>query len=296
MDADNGGVAAPPGHDHPSTRPAGDTTGAASARQSGQRSARHPDAYRRCPHADALPGRRYVCADCQRRRRTEARRARRPPRYCGCGSPRPLRPGRRVCAACRKAGRRRWTETQKARRRAALRRCGCGAPLARRRRICPNCQRERRREYRRQWLARPGNRAKQNAARRRWDQRHPEYRYQWAARHYADPAKRQALLESQRMAQRLLRERRGEELRPIPEERYPGANPKWRLEDPEPLRQLVREWLAAGTAETDLAGAAGVSARLIYRLLHEGSGITVASADRLLMAMGLHLDLLEGAA
>jgi hypothetical protein len=73
---------------------------------------------------------------------------------------------------------------------------------------------------------------------------------------------------------------------------YPDASTKW-VTDAEPIRELVRDW--PGTISA-LAKRAGVSDRLLVRLRNEGGNVTVAAADRIALAAGLHLDLLsEGA-
>jgi hypothetical protein len=211
-----------------------------------------------CPHAATLPGHRTVCDDCARQRgrqRSQVKRDTAPPRLC------------RFCEV---------------------------NLVAKYCRTCDDCQRELRRDTRGRWLAVPDNRAKQNASRATWAARNPDYRRRWLAERWRDPAKRAADLEVQRMSSRLWREKHGLTGRPVPESRYPGASPHWRLEphQVEELRHLVRLHLRAGGGLQELGRASRVSARLLYRLLHEQeSRITVAAADRVAMALGLHLDL-----
>jgi hypothetical protein len=297
MDAASGGVAALPGHDHPSTRPAGDTTGADSAGRPGQqavRDCRRCGRPRRVPDQIARTG--YpTCHECTAAHREAYNRAYSLSqlRCSGCGGPKPEGQGRRYCPSCAEARRR-----EAAQRRAPARYCRyCGVPVAPRRHACEDCKLERKRAANRRWIRL--HRAESAAAQRRYAARHPERAAAATRRWYAevkrDPERYAALLETHRMGERLRAERNGHPLPPVPEDQYPAASPHWRLEDPEPLRELVRDW-TRGSDQAELARTAGVSDRLIYRLLHEDSGITVAAADRLLMAMGLHLDLLEGAA
>lgn len=206
-----------------------------------------------------------------------------------CGGPKPRGKGRRLCDTCLHPPRR----------------CeGCGAEVPARHKVCAACKRARKRESSRRWnAAHPEKVAK---ARREWVERHPD-RYQhaqraWYERLKADPVAYADYLELRRMDHRLRAERDGRPLPPVPEHRYPAVATRWSL-DPEPLRQLVLEYLAQDegdngdrvrpyTAET-LGRAAGVSARLIYRLLHEpDKRISVVAADRLAVALGTHLDLL----
>lgn len=122
-----------------------------------------------------------------------------------------------------------------------------------------------------------------------------EYKRRERERIQADPRRRAALAEYHRMYERLRREREGRPREPVPEEAYPAASPKWTL-PADPLRAVVTGWLTEhGCSKAELAMAAGVSERLVGRLLREGgNGVTVAAADRLLVTMGLHLDLIYG--
>jgi hypothetical protein len=69
------------------------------------------------------------------------------------------------------------------------------------------------------------------------------------------------------------------------------VNARWTM-DASTLRGQVRAWLIENDAsEEHLAESAGVSDRLIRRLLHENAQVSVWAADRLAMTMGLHLEL-----
>lgn len=83
-------------------------------------------------------------------------------------------------------------------------------------------------------------------------------------------------------------ERRWVNGRQLPNEAHQG----WTL-NTEPVAAVVRQWLRTevGRSLSDLALAAGVPERRIYDVLH-GERISVPVADRLVVAMGLHLDLL----
>jgi hypothetical protein len=72
---------------------------------------------------------------------------------------------------------------------------------------------------------------------------------------------------------------------------YKAPSAKWTV-PAEPIRRLVTEQLRYEDART-LARRAGVTPRLLHRLLHEApAGLSVAAADRLAVALGLHLDLI----
>lgn len=102
------------------------------------------------------------------------------------------------------------------------------------------------------------------------------------------------VLERQRMHYRLRAMRAGNPVPPVPEHRYPDASSQWTT-DAELLRGAVGRWLAEeadrGESIELLAERAGVSPRLINRLLHEDGKVSVAAADRLAWAMNLHLEL-----
>lgn len=183
-------------------------------------------------------------------------------------------------------------------------RCRCGAPLpSPLRRACDACKAatlERRRAHNRAWNRNHPDVGR--AAQRRYAARHPDrvraLSRAWYHAVRADPVALVRYREDQRMRARLLAERLGRPLPPVPESDYPEASTQWTL-PAGPLRTLVRDWLRDDDLDqSTLARAAGVSERLLYRLLHEeGEGVSVAAADRLLVTMGSHLDLVyEGAA
>ena len=113
------------------------------------------------------------------------------------------------------------------------------------------------------------------------------------ARASADPERLELRREYQRIWAEARRRAQG-----VPERQWihgrpmEGINPRWTLDDPSALRAQVRAWLIEthGTEE-QLAELAGVSERLIGRLLNEDAKVTVWAADRLAMALGLHLEL-----
>jgi hypothetical protein len=110
----------------------------------------------------------------------------------------------------------------------------------------------------------------------------------------SDPRRWAEVLERQRMYYRLRAMRAGEPIAPVPEHRYPEASTQWTM-DAELLRRTVRRWMADegpwGESEALLAERAGVSPRLLYRLLHEDGKVSIDAADRIAWAMGLHLEL-----
>jgi AraC-like DNA-binding protein len=110
----------------------------------------------------------------------------------------------------------------------------------------------------------------------------------------ADPAQLARELETARMASRLWREKNGKVVRPVAAEDYAQANRHWRT-PAAPVLALIDAFLAeTGLPEKELAALAGVSPRLLYRLHYEHQEmLTVATADRLLLALGSHLDLVE---
>jgi len=111
----------------------------------------------------------------------------------------------------------------------------------------------------------------------------------------ADPERAAYYREYRRMWQRMKAERDGNPLPPVPEHRYPAPSTKWTV-DGEPIRALVRRWEAMGGSRRELAAVADVSERLLYRLMHGDGEVTVAAADRIAVACGLHIDLIvEGA-
>lgn len=202
-----------------------------------------------------------------------------------------LPPGFTVCKACH-----RERDAERKRQQRQPRRCACGAVLDKFKRTCPDCQAQREREYRREWLERPGNRERANASRRRWYRRHPEVQRRWVLERRKDPEKLAQMRETARMSARLYRERNGHPSAPVPEQAYPPASTQWTT-DAEPVRRLVQGVLDSGWTSRELALASGVSEKLIYRLVHEGAnGVTVAAADRIVVTLGLHLDLLEATA
>jgi hypothetical protein len=288
MMASDGVTGCYPDHPATATGQAVDTTGADGARQQRQRAVRH---CRRCDRDRAVPEQiaAYGLPTCHRCTRKHARkhnrsRYRRQP-CTDCGGPKPRGRGHRYCRAC-----------QARRQQPQPRHCkDCGAEVGPRRYTCDACQRELHRYNSRAWAN--THRDKVREASRRYARTHPEvveaaWRRRYAALK-ADPKAWADYLESARFQYRLKAERDGRPVAPVPEERYPQASPHWRVEDPEPLRELVREWMR-DSDQADLARTAGVSDRLIYRLLHESdSRITVAAADRIVTALGLHLDLLE---
>jgi hypothetical protein len=111
----------------------------------------------------------------------------------------------------------------------------------------------------------------------------------------SDPQRWARFLETHRLEYRLKREQAGHSTRPVPIGKYHPANPQWRVADPEPVRQLVRDWIESGGSLLELSRLSGVSERGLGRLVREQAGLSVASADRIVVALGLHLDLLEAA-
>lgn len=215
----------------------------------------------RCPHADTLPGRRTVCDTC--------RRARNRARYEANAE--------RVKAKSRAwyaANRERALESQ--RRYAAAHR----AEACERARRWYEANREQRLESLKDYRQREETRERQRAY-----QREHYWRVKADAKAYA------RYLEERRLQRRLLAERKGCPLPPVPEERYPAASTKWTAAAA-PMRELVREWIGSGGTGAELAAASGVSERLLHRLLHEDSNVSVAAADRIALALGLHLDLI----
>lgn len=268
----------------PSEQP-GSTTESPAASGAGQRSVRR---CRQCGRAKDCP--RLICATghptcraCAAANRREGKRKanRRRNRPCSdCGGPKQPGVGRRYCDACLA--------------RRHQRRCKCGAAIGPRRRTCDTCKRERKRKANLLWNMQ--HREAANAAQRRYYHRHPERARAATQRWYAhvrqDPEAWARLLESHRMGARLRAERNGHALPPVPEHRYPGPSKRGAL-DPAPVRKLVREWMAAGGLLTELADVARVSERLLGRLLgEEQPGISLMAADRIVVALGLHLDLI----
>jgi antitoxin component HigA of HigAB toxin-antitoxin module len=101
------------------------------------------------------------------------------------------------------------------------------------------------------------------------------------------------MLEDRRMARRLRREREGRPLPPVPAERYPQANRHWRM-PVEPVLALIDARLAeTGLSEGELAKLIGASDKFLRRLRSEQRQMTVDMADRIAVALGSHLDLLE---
>ena len=152
---------------------------------------------------------------------------------------------------------------------------------------------ERRRASSRAWNL--AHRKQMAEAQRRYAETHREELRASTRRWYRamrqDPERLEHFRETQRMGRRLKLERDGRPMQPVPEERYPAASSKWTA-DAEPVRQLVRDWISSGGTSAELAKSAGVSERLLYRLLHEDGNVSVAAADRIVVALGLHLDLL----
>jgi hypothetical protein len=210
-----------------------------------------------CAHAEGLPGKRIVCDACKRARHSARDRER-------------DRQRRRVCPYCQTA------------------------VLTKHRRVCDACKLQHRREQRQQWLARPGNAEKMRVYRRAWTARHPGQSWAWAQARRQDPAQLARELETARMASRLWREKNGKVVRPVAAEDYAQANRHWRT-PAAPVLALIDAFLAeTGLPEKELAALAGVSPRLLYRLHYEHQEmLTVATADRLLLALGSHLDLVE---
>jgi hypothetical protein len=107
-----------------------------------------------------------------------------------------------------------------------------------------------------------------------------------------DPVKLELRREYQRIWGEAQRRARG-----IPERQWvhgrqvEAVNARWTM-DASTLRAQVRVWLIEHHAsEEQLADSAGVSDRLIRRLLHEDARVSVWAADRLALTMGLHLEL-----
>lgn len=203
--------------------------------------------------------------------------------------------------------------------------CPHADSLPGRRTVCDTCQRERKNERDRQRYAKDSESKRKRAAayyaehrdqvlarQRAWDQSHREEksaknRESYYRDHEAtlerkraereairrDPQRWAAKLEYYRMWRRLRAELAGRPMAPVPEHRYPAANNQWTMEAGQ-LRALVSGWLDSGETLAELAHCAEVSERLLYRLLHEDARVSVAAADRIVMALGLHLDLLDG--
>jgi hypothetical protein len=111
----------------------------------------------------------------------------------------------------------------------------------------------------------------------------------------ADPERWARTLETHRLGYRLRAEQAGTPVVPVSEETYErrnGATHAGPRLDPAPLRQLIHEAEDAGWTQRELADASGVSERLLYRVLHEDSRVTAWAADRVLVTLGLHLDLI----
>ena len=219
-----------------------------------------------CPHADELPPRRVVCDACRVKRRRESNEVWR-------------EQNREYLRQYRREFRERPGERERE---------------LERNRLYAQRHPERVKAQVHRWYEQ--NREQHAANVARWKAEHPElmrqYRKNWYERTKADPVAWARYLESNRMKQRLARERAGDPMPPVPVERYPQASSQWVM-DAEPLRALVR---ASAGSLNELAAAAGVSAKLLYRLLHEDGKVTVAAADRLVVALGLHIDLIaEGA-
>jgi hypothetical protein len=116
-----------------------------------------------------------------------------------------------------------------------------------------------------------------------------------SARYYdrlkADPERYAAFLEAKRMQYRLRRERDGNPSRPVPAERYPKASKWWRL-PAAPLRTPIASWLEENDATvSELAENARLDFMVVHRILAGTKDVVlVDTADRLLTAVGLHLD------
>lgn len=202
-----------------------------------------------------------------------------------CGDPKPHGSGRRLCDACATPAT------------PVVRCAGCGVelPSARRRR-CDACKATAHRakiERSQRWnLAHPET---MRAAHARYRARHPDRirvaQRRWTSAVAADPARLERLRETKRLGARLRAERNGRPLPPVAPERYANPSYKWKV-PAGPLREQLREQVSLGE-HAALAADAGVSERLLYRLLHENlEHISVVAADRIAIALGLHLDLL----
>ena len=116
------------------------------------------------------------------------------------------------------------------------------------------------------------------------------------ARLRSDPAAWAQRLEWQRMYYRLRAMRDGRPVRALSSgayERRNGAGHRGSRLDPEPLAAWIRRWLGedAGHDRSLLGERAGLDPRRIYGVL-SGERVSVNTADRLALGIGLHLGLI----
>lgn len=261
-----------------------------------------PNRCRRCGQPKTLGRGSGYCAEC--RAIVAERYAAKP---CeACGGPKPVGRGRRMCDDCREV--RHWaTKTrQKVRRRKRCGRCGGPKGPGRQRRLCDRCRREiEERRVRvcvtcqtrpvRGPLARLCHEC--NAAARERDlirnrARNREYRRQRAAARKASPNPNQA--GNSRMWLRLRREREGRPLPVLSVEEYTGRyghgyGQATRL-PAAPLVPLIRRALHSET-ELELAYRAEVSERRVREILSGKELVSLVTADRLCVALGVALSL-----
>jgi hypothetical protein len=163
--------------------------------------------------------------------------------------------------------------------------------IGRSRAVCRPCAERNRRQATVAWQSRHRERA--TATNARWQQTHPDVvrasKRAYHARLRADPQRWARTLEDQRLAYRLRRERQGFAPKPVSPERY-GSPSKWWTLDSEPLAAVLRDVLAEEDTRS-LALRAGVDDSLVAKLVRSRERVSVDVADRLLLACGLHLDL-----
>lgn len=157
-------------------------------------------------------------------------------------------------------------------------------------------------------LSRPDARERENAASRRWRQRHPdrmlEASRRWMAKIKQDPARLAAHRETRRMENRLRRERNGRQAQIPSEASYRNGHGAQRLAvarlPAAPLIAVLQEWLGpledrsngerSTAGEEVLAELIGIADRNIRRIL-SGEQLTVRyqTADRICAALDLPL-------
>lgn len=110
-------------------------------------------------------------------------------------------------------------------------------------------------------------------------------------RRSADLVRAERHREYDRMWKTDARRRKGVPPRNWRKDRLPReAHKGWTVE-PGPLAMEIQRMMRRGVSEAELARASGVPERRIYGVLH-GERISIPKADALVVAMGLHLDLL----
>lgn len=109
----------------------------------------------------------------------------------------------------------------------------------------------------------------------------------------ANPKRWAHFLETHRLAYRLRCEQAGRPVAPVPAEKYPQASRHWRMPVAPIIAAIDARLVNGELSGHNLAEACGVPQRTIRRLRNEQQMVSVSVADRILIGLGLHLDLLE---